>query len=74
MSLGHIATAIGARDNLPISSRLLDLVYVLIDIGRLVTQLIGSVLPASGDAHAIELSKQIILGGLIAQAVARAYC
>ncbi|KAI0386721.1 RTA1-domain-containing protein [Hypomontagnella monticulosa] len=72
MSLGRIATAIGARDNLLISPRFLAPIYVLIDIGCLASQLIGSVLPASGDANAIELSKNIILGGLIAQVVALA--
>ena len=72
MTLGRIATAIGARRNLVVSPRLLTPVYVLIDLGCVATQLIGSVLPASGDESAIEMSKQIILGGLIAQVVALA--
>ncbi|RYP40004.1 hypothetical protein DL767_001938 [Monosporascus sp. MG133] len=70
MSLARIAIAIGARHNLLISPRLLTPLCVLIDLGCLATQLIGAVLPASGDPHAIELSKLIILGGLIAQIAA----
>ncbi|RYP05417.1 hypothetical protein DL764_003842 [Monosporascus ibericus] len=70
MCLARIVIAIGARHNLLISPRLLTPLCVLIDLGCLATQLIGAVLPASGDPHAIELSKLIILGGLIAQIAA----
>ena len=70
MTLGRIATAIGARRSLIVSPRLLTPLYILIDIGCVATQLIGSILPASGDPSAIEMSRTIILGGLIAQIAA----
>ncbi len=44
--------------------------YVLIDMACLVSQLAGTVMPASGDAHLIELSRKIIFGGLLVQLVA----
>ncbi|KAI1279469.1 RTA1-domain-containing protein [Xylaria sp. FL0933] len=67
MTLGRITTAVGARSYMPLSSRLLTSLYVLVDVGTLATQLAGSVLPASGEPSAIELSKKIVLGGLLAQ-------
>ena len=70
MTLGRIATAIGARRSLVVSPRLLTPLYILIDIGCVATQLIGSTLPASGDPDAIKMSRTIILGGLIAQIAA----
>ncbi|KAJ2989742.1 hypothetical protein NUW58_g3313 [Xylaria curta] len=70
MTLGRIAIAVGARNYMPINPKLLTPLYVLIDIGTLATQLGGSILPASGDPSAIELSKKVVLGGLIAQLVA----
>lgn len=73
MSTGRIIMALDARQFTLISPRWLTKLYVLIDIGAVATQLIGSVLPASGDPSAIELSKKIILGGLIAQFSALAF-
>lgn len=70
MSTGRIIMALDARQFTIISPRWLTKIYVLIDIGAVATQLIGSVLPASGDIESIELSQKIILGGLIAQFVA----
>ncbi|KAI1419861.1 RTA1-domain-containing protein [Xylaria sp. FL1777] len=67
MTLGRITIAVGARSYMPLSSRLLTTLYVIIDVGTLATQLAGSVLPASGDPSAIELSKKVVLGGLLAQ-------
>ncbi|KAI0809910.1 RTA1-domain-containing protein [Xylaria sp. FL0064] len=67
MTLGRITTAVGARSYMPLSSKLLTSLYVLVDVGTLATQLAGSVLPASGEPSAIELSKKIVLGGLLAQ-------
>ncbi|KAI8629624.1 putative RTA1 domain protein [Xylariaceae sp. FL1651] len=66
MTLGRMVTAVGARSYMPISPRLLTPLYVAIDLGTVGTQLAGSVLPASGEPSAIELSK-IVLGGLLAQ-------
>ncbi|KAH8156090.1 hypothetical protein CIB48_g12157, partial [Xylaria polymorpha] len=70
MTLGRIVIAVGARRYLPVSPKLLTPLYVLIDIGTLATQFAGSVIPASGEPSAIELSKKLVLGGLIAQLVA----
>jgi hypothetical protein len=67
MSTGRIILALDARQYTLIGPRWLTKIYVLIDIGAVVTQLIGSILPASGDASALELSRKIILGGLIVQ-------
>ena len=46
--------------------------YVLVDIGAIFTQLIGTVLPASGTAEAQRLSKIVVLVGLFAQLLALA--
>lgn len=44
--------------------------YILIDVACLLSQLAGTVMPASGDAHLIELSRKIIFGGLLVQLAA----
>ncbi|PKS08367.1 hypothetical protein jhhlp_005311 [Lomentospora prolificans] len=67
MILGRILTALDAGHHSIISPRWMTKLYVLIDIGCLVTQLAGSVLPASGDPSAIKLSRSLIIGGLIVQ-------
>lgn len=72
MSCGRTIMALDARRYTLISPRWLTKIYVLIDIGAVATQLVGSVLPASGTESAIELSKKVILGGLITQLVALA--
>ncbi|KAI0534690.1 putative RTA1 domain protein [Xylaria digitata] len=72
MTLGRVTIALGARSYMPLSPQLLTPLYVIIDIGTFATQLAGSVLPASGDPTAIELSKKVVLGGLLAQLVALA--
>ncbi|KAL6886100.1 RTA1 like domain-containing protein [Trichoderma longibrachiatum] len=46
--------------------------YVLVDIAAIFTQLIGTILPASGTADALRLSKIIVLVGLFAQLMALA--
>ncbi|CAK7225372.1 hypothetical protein SEUCBS140593_005882 [Sporothrix eucalyptigena] len=56
-----------------ISPRWLTKIYVLIDIGCVVSQIIGAVLPASGDPSSIALSKKVLLGGLITQVVALSF-
>ncbi|KAH6656900.1 putative RTA1 domain protein [Truncatella angustata] len=73
MSVGRVIMALDARRFTLISPRWLTKLYVLIDIGAVATQLIGSTIPASGDPSAIELSKKVILGGLIAQLVALSF-
>ncbi|KAI0457370.1 putative RTA1 domain protein [Xylaria acuta] len=63
----RLATAVGARSYPPVNPKLLTPLYVPIDIGTLATQLAGSVLPASGKPSDIELSRKLVLGGLVAQ-------
>lgn len=70
MSYGRIIIGIKAQEYALISPRWLTKIYVLIDIGCVISQVMGSVLPASGEQSSIELSKKILLGGLIAQVAA----
>ncbi|KAM3440738.1 hypothetical protein NHJ13734_003128 [Beauveria thailandica] len=69
MSLARIIDALQANKYSLISTRWLSKIYILIDILCLVSQLAGTVMPASGDAKVIELSRKIILGGLLVQLV-----
>ncbi|KAG8416803.1 hypothetical protein J3459_013633 [Metarhizium acridum] len=70
MALGRIITALQAGQYSLIKPRWMTRLYVLIDVACLASQLAGAVMPASGDANLIELSRKIILGGLILQLVA----
>ncbi|OKL58806.1 hypothetical protein UA08_05739 [Talaromyces atroroseus] len=73
MSLGRMITALDAKEHSLISPRWLTKIYVLVDIVCVITQLIGTALPASGDASAIALSKKILLAGLIFQVICLAF-
>ena len=73
MSLGRLIIALKAQRYALISPRWVTKIYVFIDIGCIGTQIIGSIIPASGDASSIELSKKILLGGLVTQVVALAF-
>lgn len=53
-----------------ISTRWMTKLYILIDLACLFSQLAGTVMPASGDAHLIELSRKVIFGGLLVQLAA----
>lgn len=44
--------------------------YVLVDTACLLSQLAGAIMPASGDANLIRLSRKVILAGLVVQLVA----
>ncbi|OTA99238.1 hypothetical protein M426DRAFT_90177 [Hypoxylon sp. CI-4A] len=70
MSLGRMTTALESQGYSHISTRWLTAVYVLIDLGCIATQFIGSVIPASGDPSAATQGKVIVLSGLIIQLVA----
>ncbi|KAF9876566.1 rta1 domain-containing protein [Colletotrichum karsti] len=67
MSLGRIIIALDLRRHAVVSPRLTAFFYVMVDIGCFVSQVFGAVMPASGDPSAIDLSKKIIMGGLLAQ-------
>ncbi|KAF6802980.1 rta1 domain-containing protein [Colletotrichum sojae] len=67
MSLGRIINALDLRRHAAISPRLTAFFYVVVDVGCFVSQVMGSIMPASGDPESIELSKKIIMAGLLAQ-------
>ncbi|KAI1390473.1 RTA1-domain-containing protein [Hypoxylon trugodes] len=69
MTLGRIITSLGAQRRSWIKPSWITKIYVLIDIGCIVTQLGGSAILASGDPSAISKSKTILLAGLITQIV-----
>ncbi|KUJ13208.1 RTA1 like protein, partial [Mollisia scopiformis] len=70
MSLGRIITALQAQQHSLISIRWMTKIYVLIDVGCIISQFIGATLPASGDPALIERARIILLGGLVTQIVA----
>ncbi|PQE17575.1 hypothetical protein CJF30_00009548 [Rutstroemia sp. NJR-2017a BBW] len=65
MSLGRLTSALGGH-----RSRWLSKLYVLLDFVVLISQLAGTVMPASGDAKMVVMAAHIILAGLIVQVVA----
>ncbi|KAI0888535.1 putative RTA1 domain protein [Annulohypoxylon maeteangense] len=73
MSLGRIAAVLDATHHSLLSLRWMTRLYVLIDFGCIFTQLIGSILPASGDPSAIRTSRIILLSGIITQFVALSF-
>jgi hypothetical protein len=73
MALGRILLALQAGEHSLISPRWMTKIYVLIDVVCLLSQLAGAVMPASGDAKLISLSRKIILGGLLVQLVALSF-
>lgn len=70
MTLGRLVTALGAERHALVSPRWCAKIYVLIDFACLASQIAGTVMPASGDPHLVDISRKVILGGLIAQLVA----
>lgn len=73
MTFGQVCRALDANKLAVINPRWLTKIYVLIDIVCIISQFAGTVMPASGDPDAIELSKKIVLAGLILQVVALAF-
>lgn len=70
MTLGRLVLALDAARYSIIPPRWLAKIYVLIDVSCLGTQIAGTILPASGDEAIMDLSRNIVLGGLIAQVIA----
>ncbi|SPN99071.1 related to 7-aminocholesterol resistance protein [Cephalotrichum gorgonifer] len=70
MSLSRIINALDLRDQMFISPKLTTVFYIIVDIGCFVTQVFGSVMPASGDPDGIALGRNLVIGGLIAQLAA----
>lgn len=73
MSFGRTVTALEAQRYSFISVRWMTKLYVLIDLGCIVTQFIGSILPASGDPSAIQEAQKILIAGLVTQLVALSF-
>lgn len=73
MSLGRYIKALGLRQHMAISPKLTTAFYIIVDIGCFGTQVVGSIVPASGDPESIKLGRTLIIGGLIAQLVALSF-
>ncbi|UZP39168.1 hypothetical protein NXS19_006984 [Fusarium pseudograminearum] len=67
MSLRRVAAALDSEHLSFLSLRWLTKLYVLIDIGCIVSQFIGAIIPASGDADAIVKGRIILITGLVVQ-------
>ncbi|KAM0334017.1 hypothetical protein ACHAQA_001037 [Verticillium albo-atrum] len=70
MSLGRLIKALDLREHMPISPKLTTAFYIIVDIGCFISQVFGSIMPASGDPEGITMGRNLIIGGLIAQLVA----
>jgi hypothetical protein len=70
MTLGRFIRALDAERYSIIRASWLTKIYVLIDIGSFVCQMMGSAMQGSGDAKGVELGKNLVLGGLGVQLVA----
>ncbi|KAL6916404.1 hypothetical protein FSST1_007899 [Fusarium sambucinum] len=70
MSLRRVAAALESEHLSFLSLRWLTKLYVLIDIGCIVSQFIGAIIPASGDPDAIVKGRIILISGLVVQLVA----
>jgi len=70
MTFRHVVEALEASKLAIVSPRWITRFYVLLDIIVIITQLAGTIMPASGDAHLIALSRKIILAGLSIQLAA----
>jgi len=70
MIFARVVEALGASKLAILNPRWITRFYVLLDIIVIITQLAGTLMPASGDAHLIALSRKIVLAGLATQLVA----
>lgn len=73
MSLGRITTALNAQHLSFISPRWMTKIYVLIDIGCIISQFMGALMPVSGDPDSIRKGQMILIGGLVTQLVALSF-
>ncbi|RGP74591.1 hypothetical protein FSPOR_1168 [Fusarium sporotrichioides] len=67
MSLRRVAAALDSEHLSFLSLRWFTKLYVLVDIGCIVSQFIGAIIPASGDADAIVKGRIILIAGLVVQ-------
>ncbi|OAG11398.1 putative RTA1 domain protein [Paraphaeosphaeria sporulosa] len=70
MILGRLIRALDATHHAVLSPRWTTKIYVLIDIGSFVTQLMGTAMQASGDAAGAKTGNTIVVAGLGVQLVA----
>lgn len=67
MTLGRFTRALEAREYAIISPRWVTKIYVLIDIGSFVCQIMGTAMQASGDPSGMKLGMNLVIGGLSIQ-------
>ncbi|PYI34532.1 putative RTA1 domain protein [Aspergillus indologenus CBS 114.80] len=70
MTLGRVVRALNAQSATVIRSTWMTKIYVLIDIGSFVCQMMGSAMQASGDADGVRTGQRVVIGGLGVQLVA----
>lgn len=70
MTYGRVTHALKADNLATINPRWVTRAYVVLDILCILSQLAGTVMPASGSPTAIAISRKVILAGLVVQLVA----
>ncbi|RAL08261.1 RTA1 domain-containing protein [Aspergillus homomorphus CBS 101889] len=70
MTLGRFVRALNAESATVIRSTWITKIYVLIDIGSFVCQMMGSAMQASGDLDGVRTGQRVVIGGLAVQLVA----
>jgi hypothetical protein len=64
MTLGRLVRALDAVEHAFLSPRWTTKIYVLIDIGSFITQMMGTAMQASGDPDGVRTGNTIVVGGL----------
>jgi hypothetical protein len=70
MTLGRFTRALEAEDYAILGTRWITKIYVLIDIGSFVCQIMGSAMQANGDDAGRQMGSKLVIGGLSVQLVA----
>jgi hypothetical protein len=73
MTLGRLIRALDATHHAVLNPRWTTKIYVVIDIGSFVCQIMGSAMQASGDAEGVKTGNTIVIAGLGTQLVAFAF-
>lgn len=72
MTLGRLIRSLEAEEHAILSTRWVTKIYVLIDIGSLVCQVMGSAMQANGDANSVQTGMRVVMIGLGVQLFALA--
>lgn len=72
MTLGRLIRSLDAEEHAVLSTRWVTKIYVLIDIGSLVCQIMGSAMQANGDANSVRTGMRVVMIGLGVQLFALA--